>query len=82
MRRARAWQRQTGKVAWSFATNGRVDSSPVIVDQRVLIGSVDGHLYVLDLLRGTELTRFELGPITNSVAVGGQCVIVCLGAKK
>jgi outer membrane protein assembly factor BamB len=86
----RAWQRQTGKELWAFATKGRVDSSPVVVDQRVFVGSVDGHLYVLELARGTELARFALGPITNSPAVGGQSVVVatvdgeiyCLGAKK
>lgn len=86
----RAWQRQTGKEVWAFATKGRVDSSPVVVGQRVVVGSLDGHLYVLDLTRGTELARFELGAIAGSPAVGGQCIVVatfageihCLGAKK
>jgi outer membrane protein assembly factor BamB len=86
----RAWKRQTGAEVWTFATKGRVDSSPLIVDKRVIVGSLDGHLYIIDLSRGTEQARFNLGPINGSAAVGGQCLVVasfrgeifCLAAKK
>ncbi len=72
----RALQRQTGKEIWTFATRGRVDSSPVIVGQRVVAASLDGHLYVLDLTRGTELARFDLGAMAGSPAVGGGRLVV------
>lgn len=39
----------TGKARWTFKTEGEIKSSPVIVDDRVLIGSYDGHLYGLGL---------------------------------
>jgi len=88
-KRVHALQRQTGKEVWLFPTEGRVDSSPVIVGNRVLVGSYDGHLYVLDLARGTELSRFHFGPMAGAPAVADQCVVVatipgavhCLGAK-
>jgi outer membrane protein assembly factor BamB len=59
-------------------------------DQRVLATSMDGHLYVLDLTRGTQLSRIHLGPLPSSPAVGSDCVVIatapgevyCLGAKK
>jgi outer membrane protein assembly factor BamB len=89
-RRVRALDRGTGKEVWSFTAKGRVDSSPVIVGRRVVAASLDGHVYVLDLARGTELARFEIGPVAGSPAVGGQRLVVgtvrgdvvCLGAKK
>ena len=72
-------------------TKRKVDGSPVVVGQRVFIGSGDGNLYVLDLAGGKELTKFPLGKsITGSPAVGGNCLVIgtgqgvvyCLGAKK
>src|SRR5262249_51246148 len=47
-----ALDRQTGKAVWTFPTKGRVDSSPVVDGRRVFVGSLDGHLYVLDLEKG------------------------------
>ena len=86
----RAFDRRTGKEVWSFATRGKVDGSPVVVGQRVVVGSLDGHLYILDLARGTELARFKLGLINGSPAVFSQGIVVatfngdvfCLTAKK
>jgi outer membrane protein assembly factor BamB len=86
----RALDRQDGKEVWSFATRGKVDSSPVVVGKRVFVGSLDGNLYVLDLAKGTELKKFGLGRgITASPAVAGNCLVIgtvdgdlhCLGKK-
>ncbi len=90
-KRIHAIDRRVGALAWSYTTDGRVDSSPVIVGQRVFAASLDGKLYVLDLKKGTELKRFDLGgPVPGSPAVGGGCLVIgtekgvvwCLGAKK
>lgn len=90
----RIWaiDRQSGKEVWSFATEGRVDSSPVVVGRRVFAGSMDGNLYELDLATGKERKRFALGgQVLASPAVGGNCLVVgvankgvayCLGAKR
>ena len=37
----------TGKAAWTFKTGSEVKSSPVVVGDKVLIGSYDAHLYAL-----------------------------------
>jgi outer membrane protein assembly factor BamB len=86
----RAWQRQTGKEVWAFATKGRVDASPIVAGQSVVVLSMDRNMYVLDLARGTEMTRLSLGLIPGSPAVGSGCVVVatiqgevlCLSKKK
>ncbi len=89
-KRVYALDRKSGKEAWSFATKKKVDSSSVVVGQRVYVGSSDGNLYVLDLASGTERKHFALGrEIAASPAVGGNCLVIgtmegtvyCLGAK-
>lgn len=76
-KRVRALDPATGKVRWTFVTRARVDSSPVVVDQRVFVGSSDGNLYALDRNSGRELWRFEAGaPITASPAVAAGCLVI------
>jgi outer membrane protein assembly factor BamB len=54
-----------------------VDSSPVVVDGKVLVGSEDGRLYMLGLADGKELWNYELGsPVMSSPAVTDGMVIV------
>jgi outer membrane protein assembly factor BamB len=86
-----ALDRENGKEVWNFATEDRIDSSPVVVGKRVFVGSLDGKLYVLDLEKGTKLNSFDLGsPIAGSPAVAGDCLVIgttdgtvyCFGAKK
>lgn len=90
-RRVHALERKTGKPLWTFTTDNRVDSSPVVVGSRVYAASLDGKLYVLDLAKGLELKKFDLGSaVAASPAVGEGCLVVgtekgvlyCLGAKK
>jgi outer membrane protein assembly factor BamB len=88
-RHLRALKRQTGQELWAFRTGGRVEGSPAIVGPRVVVNSLDGILYVLDLARGTETARFELGAMAGSPAVADQAIVVttvageviCIGAS-
>jgi outer membrane protein assembly factor BamB len=82
--------RLKGLEKWSFITGGQVDSSPVIVGERVYFGSKDGKLYVLDL-GGKLIQMIELdSPVTGSAAVAGDRLLIgtqngtlyCLGKKK
>jgi outer membrane protein assembly factor BamB len=86
-----ALDRATGKEVWNFATDGKVDSSPVVAGSRVYVGSQDGNLYVLELATGKELQRVRLdGPISASPAVSDGFLVIgtergtvyCLGAPK
>lgn len=39
----------TGNKKWSYATGGRVRSSPAVVDGVVYVGSQDHNVYALDV---------------------------------
>jgi outer membrane protein assembly factor BamB len=72
-----ALHRDTGKPAWSFKTNAKVDSSPVIAGSRVYVGSLDRNLYVLDLEKGTQLQKIQLdGKIAGSPAIADGCLVI------
>ena len=63
--------RESGNGVWTFPTQARVDSSPVIVGDRVFVGSNDKNLYELNLADGKERWRFSAGkPISGAPAVG------------
>jgi len=67
----------TGKVAWTYATRARVDSSPAVAGGRVYVGSSDGRLYVMDLATGQKQWEFDAGaPITASPAIAGDRLVV------
>ncbi len=71
--------RKTGDKVWSFTTKGHVDSSPVIVGDRVYVGSNDGNLYGINLADGAEVFKFrdEDGrPFSASPAVGEGCLVI------
>jgi WD40 repeat protein len=90
-KRVYALDRKTGAEKWSFVTEGRIDSSPVIAGERVYVGSLDGNLYVIDLKSGKQLQKLELdSPITGSPAVADGRLLIgtqkgtlyCFGEKK
>jgi outer membrane protein assembly factor BamB len=90
-RRLHALERKSGKEIWSFATEGKVDASPVVAGKRVFAPSLDGNLYILDLDNGKQLDKIALdGPIQGSPAVAqGRLIlgttkgtVYCFGAKK
>lgn len=70
--------REDGRVAWQFATRGRVDSSPVVCGDKVVFGSDDGRLYVVSLANGRELWYYEIGQAfgSSSPAVAAGLVII------
>jgi outer membrane protein assembly factor BamB len=68
---------KTGESKWTFLTKGRVDSSPVIVGNRVFFGSQDGYVYGLDTASGQEVWRFAAGgKITASPAVASGRLVI------
>jgi outer membrane protein assembly factor BamB len=67
----------TGKPRWSFATQARVDSSPAIAGDRVVVGSGDGRVYVLDLATGKKVWEFEGGAgFTASPAIAAGRIVI------
>ena len=48
-----------GKKLWAFKTGGEIKSSPVVVGDRVLIGSYDEHLYCLSARDGRDTLEVQ-----------------------
>ena len=79
-----------GDQAWIFRTQGKVDSSAVIADNRVWITGIDGRVYALDLQSGTKKWDYQIGEpmsaspavVTNHLVVGSKKgTIYCFGKK-
>ena len=71
------WFRATGKPLWTFATQGEVDSSPVVVGDKVVFGSGDGRLYLVRVATGKKLWSYDLGKeLTASPAVAEGLVVI------
>ena len=52
--------------AWTYKTGGSVRSTPVYYDEKIIFGSTDGCLYVVNAVTGELLMRYETGGAVNS----------------
>ena len=69
-----------GKKVWAFKTNGEIKSSPVVLGDRLLIGSYDENLYCLSTRNGSVLWKFKTnGPVhsTPSITDGMAFIAGC-----
>ena len=82
---------QTGQLLWTYPAKSRVDSSPVIVGERVFFGTVGGELVALNLNSGEKIWDFVIGAsiiASPSVAAGKLVIgaddgrIYCFGEKE
>jgi outer membrane protein assembly factor BamB len=81
----------TGKEKWQpIATRSRIESSPVIAGERIVVATAAGKLYLLDVKSGEVKWEQEMGgSFTASPAVvdgriilgNGDGTLYCLGAK-
>jgi eukaryotic-like serine/threonine-protein kinase len=59
-----------GRKLWAFKTNNEIKSSPVVVGDRVLIGSYDENLYCLSARNGSLLWKFKTnGPVHSTPGI-------------
>jgi outer membrane protein assembly factor BamB len=81
---------KTGKALWTFAAKSKIDSSPVIVDNRVFFGAASGEIYALDSNSGKAVWQFETGSaIVASPAIANGKLLIgttdgllyCFGEK-
>ncbi|MDB5311476.1 MAG: afsK 3 [Gemmataceae bacterium] len=61
---------------WAFKTGDAVEGAPVVAGGVVYAGSVDKHLYAIDLASGKQKWKTRLGPIKASPSVKGDKVFV------
>jgi outer membrane protein assembly factor BamB len=83
-------QRSDGTNLWKFATRGKIESSPVVAQEKVVFGSDDGNIYMLALDDGKQLWSYDLGqPTASSPAVAAEKIVIgcddgcvyCFGRK-
>lgn len=75
--RLHAYERETGKPAWAFATRGDVDGSPVVSGDQVVVGCADGRLYIVNLADGKQLWSYDAGKeLTSSPAVANGMIVI------
>jgi outer membrane protein assembly factor BamB len=76
-KRLHAIDRKTGEAKWTYLTDGRIDSSPVVVGKRVYFGTLDGKFMVLDREKGTLVQKLDLdSEIVGSPAVADGRIII------
>lgn len=65
---------------WAFsagnAKSGGIEGAPAIVGDTVYVGSLDKHLYALELATGKQKWKVKLGPMKASPSVKGDRVYV------
>ena len=67
----------TGEERWSFAARQRIDSSPVLLGNRIFCGSADGRVYELNATNGEKVWEYEAGGafVGSAAIAGGRMVI-------
>ncbi len=63
---------ESGRVAWTRAAGGRIDSPPTVVGQRLYFGSADGTVTCLDVHEGRLQWRRRLAPRDERIVSDGR----------
>lgn len=89
-RKVYALDPRTGEEAWSFSTHSKIDSSPVVAGEHVVVAGTDGRIYLLNLKDGKKVweKQFDGGFVASPAVSQGKVVIAtnrgvvyCLGKK-
>jgi len=58
---------KTGKLLWTFFTEGPVRTSPTLWKNRVYVGSDDGYVYCLRASNGKPVWKYRAGPSDKKI---------------
>jgi outer membrane protein assembly factor BamB len=69
--------RKLGEKIWDFQTLDEIDGSPVIAGDKVIFGSIDGRLYIVNLKNGEKIWSYEIGAaLIGCPAVAGGFIVI------
>ena len=68
---------ESGEAVWTYRTRARIDSSPVVIGDRVFFGASTGEIFALDVASGEVAWQFETGSsiVASPSVAGGKLVI-------
>ena len=73
----RAFDLQTGNVAWNYASDLRLSGGPGVGDGLVVVGSLDGHVIALDAATGAEKWQAKVpSEVITAPTIGQGLVLV------
>ena len=62
---------------WTFPTKRKIDGAPVACGDKVVFGSGDGRVYLLDVKTGKELWKYEIGQaVFSSPAIAKGMILI------
>ena len=68
---------KTGRLQWTFETQGKIDASPVLAGSVIFFGSHDGRIRGLDVKSRKSVFSYETGaPIATSPAIAENRLLV------
>ncbi len=70
------------EATWKFKTDGRVYSTPLIIDSMLYIGSLDGKFYAINRNTGTEIWNYPTGDEIRTTAVLCDSILCFAGGNK
>lgn len=70
---------ETGRLNWTFKTNGAIYCNPVIFNDKIFLSSFDKNLYILDLTTGEKLwnMKFESRLRTSPLVWKNYLFVAC-----
>jgi len=72
------FDKNSGKLVWSFNSGNRVEASPVIIKDKVMIANMRGDLALLSLSDGSVIWKYEIGnSILHNPSVIENLMVVC-----
>jgi len=71
-----AVQQSSSTVLWSFAGDGELVTSPIVINQYVFIGSTSGNVYALDGATGQQVWQGSLGGVISQGARSGTGTVL------
>ena len=73
---------ETGELIWTRQLGGMVETQPIVVDDKVVVGCDDGYVYAVDKNTGDEVWSCRIGDVPRGVPWGGDGIVYVGGLDK